>query len=254
MKPPFSNPSGVVTTGASKAPPISRPGNNILIFCKAITSLFAISLTYENSLFFLNVSVHDVSQVGARKSRSFVSSFLLSFERLFLHPPLRSFSPLFRHLFLCLLRVYLCVCLFVYHTICFVPEDTDVILLFANRRDIRRIRIGSDLLAYGEVVTRQIAAVAIDYDYDTGFIYWTDVTLGNIQRALFDDTRTIEVVVGDLKSPEGLAVDWINKKLYWTDAGADVIEVAEFNGRDRMALITTGLKNPRAIVVHPISG
>lgn len=146
------------------------------------------------------------------------------------------------------------ICLFVYHTICFVAEDTDVLLLFANRRDIRRIHVGSDLLAHGELVTSQIAAVAIDYDYDTGFIYWTDVVLGNIQRTLFDGTRKIEVVVRGLKSPEGLAVDWINKKLYWTDAGADVIEVAEFNGRHRMALITTGLGNPRAIVVHPITG
>ena len=136
-----------------------------------------------------------------------------------------------------------------------IRSDTDVILLFANRRDIRRIKLGSELLIHGEVVTGQIAAVAIDYDYDTGFIYWTDVVLGNIQRAVFDDdSRTIEVVVRGLKSPEGLTVDWINKKLYWTDAGSDVIEVAEFNGRHRMTLITTGLGNPRAIVVHPISG
>ena len=152
------------------------------------------------------------------------------------------------------LFVYFCVCLLVYHTICFVPEDTDVILLFANRRDIRRIKLGSELPVYGHLVTGQIATVAIDYDYDTGFIYWTDVASGNIQRALFDDSGTIEVVVRGLTSPEGLAVDWINKKLYWTDAGADVIEVAEFNGRHRMALITTGLVNPRAIVVHPVSG
>ena len=104
------------------------------------------------------------------------------------------------------------------------------------------------------MVERQIAAVAIDYDYDTGFIYWTDIALGNIQRALVNNAENIEVVVRGLKSPEGLAVDWINKKLYWTDAGADLIEVADFNGEHRMALITTGLGNPRAIVVHPLTG
>ena len=104
------------------------------------------------------------------------------------------------------------------------------------------------------MVERQIAAVAIDYDYDTGFMYWTDVVLGNIQRALIDNTGNVEVMVRGLKSPEGLAVDWINKKLYWTDAGAHLIEVAEFDGGRRMALITTGLGNPRAIVVHPITG
>ena len=166
----------------------------------------------------------------------------------------RLFLLSFQHSFLCLFIVCLCTCLFVYHTICFVPEDTDVILLFANRRDIRRIQMGSQLWAYEEVVERQIAAVAIDYDYDTGFMYWTDVVLGNIQRALIDNTGSIEVVVRGLKSPEGLAVDWINKKLYWTDAGTDVIEVAGFTGAHRTALITTGLGNPRGIVVHPITG
>ena len=166
----------------------------------------------------------------------------------------RLFLLSFQHSFLCLFIVCLCTCLFVYYTICFVPEDTDVILLFANRRDIRRIQMGSQLWAYEEVVERQIAAVAIDYDYDTGFMYWTDVVLGNIQRALVDNTGSIEVVVRGLKSPEGLAVDWINKKLYWTDAGTDVIEVAGFTGAHRTALITTGLGNPRGIVVHPIAG
>lgn len=249
-----------------------------------ITFLLAILLPYKNFLVFLNVC-----PVGARKSpllrgrgetffhaarvvsfcvarsfgRLFVRSFVPSLVRFFvrssvfvlLYAP--SFVPLvlaFVSLFIVCLFVYLCICLFVYQMICFVPEDTDVILLFANRRDIRRIKLGSEFPVYGQVVTGQRGAVAIDYDYDTGFIYWTDVTLGNIQRALIDDSRTIEVVVRGLKSPEGLAVDWINKRLYWTDGGADVIEVAEFNGRHRMALITTGLGNPRAIVVHPVSG
>lgn len=166
----------------------------------------------------------------------------------------RLFLLSFQHSFLCLFIVCLCICLFVYHTICFVPEDTDVILLFANRRDIRRIQMGSQLWVYEEVVERQIAAVAIDYDYDTGFMYWTDVVLGNIQRALINKTGSIQVVVRGLKSPEGLAVDWINKKLYWTDAGTDVIEVAGFTGAHKTALITTGLGNPRGIVVHPITG
>lgn len=114
--------------------------------------------------------------------------------------------------------------------------------------------MGLELWVYEEVVERQVAAVAIDYDYDTGFMYWTDVILGNIQRALVDNTGSIEVVVRGLKSPEGLAVDWINKKLYWTDAGTDVIEVAGFTGAHRTALITTGLENPRGIVVHPVTG
>ncbi|KAL9950472.1 hypothetical protein ACROYT_G042970 [Oculina patagonica] len=131
-------------------------------------------------------------------------------------------------------------------------RDKDGFLLFANRRDILRIQLGST--TYTTFIPRQMAAVAIDFDYDTGFIFWTDVAKGNIQRAPVDNSRNIEVVVEGVQSPEGLAVDWINKKLYWTDAGADVIEVADFNGGHRLALITTELTNPRAIVVHPIAG
>lgn len=99
-----------------------------------------------------------------------------------------------------------------------------------------------------------MAAVAIDFDFDTGFIFWTDVVKGNIQRAPVNNGENTEVLIGGLVSPEGLAVDWMNKKLYWTDTGTDEIEVAGFDGGHRMVLIDTGLKNPRAIVVHPSAG
>ena len=135
---------------------------------------------------------------------------------------------------------------------CFL-SDLDGFLLFANRREISRIPLGTT--NYETVIPHQIAAVGTDFDFDTGYIYWTDVYLGNIQRAPVNNSRKIQTTVGGgLDSPEGLAVDWVNKKLYWTDAGADIIGVADFNGDSRMALITTGLRNPRAIVVHPLDG
>ena len=128
----------------------------------------------------------------------------------------------------------------------------DGFLVFANRRDIRRIQL--DSTSHQTVIPRQRAAIAIDFDFDTGFIYWTDVVLGSIQRAPVNNSRNIHTVVRGLSSPEGLAVDWVNKKLYWTDTGVDIIGVADFDGSNRMALITTGLENPRAIVVDPLAG
>ena len=142
--------------------------------------------------------------------------------------------------------------LFIYHTFHFV-SDTPGFLLFANRRDIFRVQL-EPTISHSTVVPRQVAAVAVDFDFDTGFIFWTDVATGNIQRAPVNNGENVEVVVTGVRSPEGLAVDWINKKLYWTDTGTDKIEVASFNGGYRMALITTGLRNPRAIVVHPSAG
>ncbi|XP_078354454.1 low-density lipoprotein receptor-like [Oculina patagonica] len=149
--------------------------------------------------------------------------------------------------------------MFVYHTVCLVL-DTDGFLLYANRRDIRLIHLGS--AQQTTLVKGQKAAVAIDFDYEKRFIFWTDAAKGNIQRVMVTRRRTrllllrkyIKVVAEGVQSPEGLAVDWINKKLYWTDAGAKVIEAADFNGRHRLALITTELTNPRAIIVHPTAG
>ena len=63
------------------------------------------------------------------------------------------------------------------------------------------------------------------------------------------------LVYEDVKSPDGLAYDWINDNLYWTDAGRDRIEVLSmYNGstaRWRRTLISERLDQPRAIVVDP---
>jgi len=69
------------------------------------------------------------------------------------------------------------------------------------------------------------------------------------------------LVCDDIRSPDGLAYDWIHHNLYWTDAGNDRIEVlslrnairslAEDGATWRRTLIDTGLEEPRAIVVDP---
>jgi len=51
---------------------------------------------------------------------------------------------------------------------------------------------------------------------------------------------------------DGLAWDWVNKKLYWTDYCANDIEVYDPSTGYRRVLITTGSSsNPRGIVVDP---
>ncbi|KAJ7378683.1 hypothetical protein OS493_021987 [Desmophyllum pertusum] len=127
-------------------------------------------------------------------------------------------------------------------------------LIFANRQDIRRILFDSS--DYTELVPEQRGAIALDYDFESGYIFWTDVIDEHIKRSnMRENPPKVEVVVKiDLDTPDGIAVDWINKKLYWTDTGTDMIEVADFNGTNRLELITTGLEEPRAIVVHPPLG
>lgn len=40
---------------------------------------------------------------------------------------------------------------------------------------------------------------------------------------------------------DGIAWDWLNKKLYWSDTKNQQIEVMDPNSRDRMQLVGTGL-------------
>lgn len=97
-------------------------------------------------------------------------------------------------------------------------------------------------------------AVALDIDLSEGRIYWTDIVHDNIQRALLGESnnRSLETVIQfNLESPEGIAIDWVGKKLYWTDRLPGKIEVAELDGKNRAVLISEDVYQPRAIVVDP---
>ena len=57
-----------------------------------------------------------------------------------------------------------------------------------------------------------------------------------------------------LKSPEGVAIDWVGKNMYWTDSVLDRIEVSRLDGTNRKMLFDEDLVHPRAIAVDPIRG
>lgn len=125
--------------------------------------------------------------------------------------------------------------------------------------DIRRFSI--DTLTPELVVSAdQTNILFLDFNFDTRHIYWSDRKYDrqdSIRRAPVDNGSDIEVIIEEnLEGPEGLAVDWINKKLYWIDTNstAPEIEVADLDGKNRMSLIQEDLQKPRAIAVHPFLG
>ncbi|KAK3755593.1 hypothetical protein QZH41_017588, partial [Actinostola sp. cb2023] len=126
-------------------------------------------------------------------------------------------------------------------------------LIFANRQDIRQLSLDSS--EFTEIVPKQRAAIALDYDYETRTVYWTDVITESIKSAPMNNGSAQRVLVNDsLHTPDGLSIDWVNRKMYWTDTGTDVIEVADLDGKNRLRLIKSGLDEPRAIVVYPDIG
>jgi SHS2 domain-containing protein len=96
-------------------------------------------------------------------------------------------------------------------------------------------------------------AVAVSYDCHEKFIYWSDISSKIINRIRLDGTN-YTVVLDNVESAEGLAVDWISRNLYYTDSVKHTIEVASLDGSNRKVLINTDLKNPRGIAVDPIDG
>lgn len=101
-------------------------------------------------------------------------------------------------------------------------------------------------------------AAAVDYVFGGGLIYWSDVSEEAIKRTVFNHstgpTGQQVTVVSGLASPDGLACDWLGRKLYWTDSETNRIEVAELDGTLRKVLFWEDLDQPRAIALDPERG
>ncbi|KAM3856102.1 low-density lipoprotein receptor-related protein 4 [Vipera latastei] len=134
-------------------------------------------------------------------------------------------------------------------------QSLDKFLLFARRMDIRRISFDTEDLSDVVIPLADVrSAVALDWDAQGDYVYWTDVSTDSISRAKWNGTGQEIVVESSLESPAGLAVDWVTNKLYWTDAGTDRIEVSNIDGTMRTVLIWENLDRPRDIVVDPVGG
>jgi len=139
------------------------------------------------------------------------------------------------------------------------------LLLYANRKNVCLVDVEAAQTNSTVIVGGLEDAAAVDFLYGTSdspasIIYWTDVSQEAINRVTMATSSSgsslvVEVVVSTgLISPDGLAVDWIGRKLYWTDSGIKRIEVSDLDGRMRKVLFWDLLDQPRAIVLYPQRG
>uniref|UniRef100_A0A4W3J4X2 Low-density lipoprotein receptor-related protein n=1 Tax=Callorhinchus milii TaxID=7868 RepID=A0A4W3J4X2_CALMI len=129
------------------------------------------------------------------------------------------------------------------------------LLLFANRRDVRLVDAGAARPESTVVVNGLEDAAAVDFMYADGMIYWTDVSEEAIKQTRVNLTGNVQnVIISGLVSPDGLACDWLGKKLYWTDSETNRIEVANLDGTFRKVLFWQDLDQPRAIALDPERG
>ena len=129
--------------------------------------------------------------------------------------------------------------------------------MYASRKDIRIFNANSRNESI--IIDDLNDAIAVDFLFAEGIIFWADVNLKKIKRIRVSTGEVGDVISVNLKNSEGLAVDWIARKLYWTD-GRDAewetnrIEVANLDGSYRKVLFWKDLGLPRAIAVDPLLG
>ncbi|XP_039253082.2 low-density lipoprotein receptor-related protein 6-like isoform X1 [Styela clava] len=132
-------------------------------------------------------------------------------------------------------------------------------LLLGNRANIQLLDAANPTDV--ELIVDDIDyTMSCDYIYSDNLIFWIDSAAGQdkIQSTFtnvsFENRIKRNVITTGLVRPDGLACDWISKKLYWTDDETDRIEVNDINGKIRKVLVWDQLDQPRAIAVDPIKG
>ncbi|XP_038049226.1 prolow-density lipoprotein receptor-related protein 1-like [Patiria miniata] len=132
-------------------------------------------------------------------------------------------------------------------------------LIFSNRNQLRRINLHTK--DYNVLVFNLRNTIALDFNYNTSEVYWTDIVDDKIYRGWMDvdshnaGLRNIEEVVSaGLATAEGLAVDWVGSNLYWVESQLDQIEVSKLNGSFRTTVVAGQMANPRAITLDPRVG
>ncbi|KAI8440067.1 hypothetical protein MSG28_001491 [Choristoneura fumiferana] len=77
-----------------------------------------------------------------------------------------------------------------------------------------------------------------------GYLYWSDWGENpSIERAYLDGTQRQIIVKQDLGFPNGITIDFRDRRLYWTDALKDRIDTSDLHGNHRVQLIPEA-KNP----------
>uniref|UniRef100_A0A1B6BXD2 EGF-like domain-containing protein n=1 Tax=Clastoptera arizonana TaxID=38151 RepID=A0A1B6BXD2_9HEMI len=127
-------------------------------------------------------------------------------------------------------------------------------LLYATSKDIRIANVSRPSKVTSIIKDLEEGA-AVDFYYAGSQICWTDHGLEMIQCVTYNGSEVynkVGIVTTALISPDGLACDWLTKKLYWTDGETNRIEVATLDGKHRKVLFWDDIDQPRAIAVVPM--
>nr|XP_046225254.1 LOW QUALITY PROTEIN: low-density lipoprotein receptor-related protein 2 [Oncorhynchus gorbuscha] len=133
-------------------------------------------------------------------------------------------------------------------------------LLYSNLYYIRNLTTDGSQLS---VVLQGLSnVVALDFDHYEKRLYWLDAGMVRIERMRFDGSERETIVDNNVVGAEGIAVDWVGRKLYWVDGYYGSLHVSELDGRFQKKLLsgcvgpnaTYCFVRPRAVAVNPKYG
>ena len=102
------------------------------------------------------------------------------------------------------------------------------------------------------LISNLSSSAAVDFHYELGYMFWSDIYERNIKRSNMDGTNiTVIQVIADCY---GLAVEWNSMQLYWTDWRNRSISVSDLEGNNRRVFNCSISDYPIGIVLDPDEG
>ena len=135
-------------------------------------------------------------------------------------------------------------------------KESDEYLLFTTRTEVRSLSLNprSHTPPF-EKVSGLVNVVAIDFDHNNKELIFTQIK-PNVKIATLSSTKpsltTMENIIDKGINPEGVAYDWVSKKIYWTDSQNSSIYAMNRDGSAIVNIIN--VERPRAIALDPCRG
>ncbi|KAI4873047.1 hypothetical protein NFI96_006125 [Prochilodus magdalenae] len=138
---------------------------------------------------------------------------------------------------------------------CVVSRDD--YLIYTTESTVRSLRLDpEDHSLPFPVVNVARTSIALDYDRLDNRIYFTQSSGPGQSKisyiSLSSPTSPATVVASDLGAPDGIAYDWINKRIYYSDYVNQTISSMAVDGSQRTLI--AHVPRPRAIMLDPCSG
>ncbi|XP_058520574.1 low-density lipoprotein receptor-related protein 2 [Ochotona princeps] len=135
--------------------------------------------------------------------------------------------------------------------------STENFLIFAMGNSLRSLHLDPENHSPPfQEIDVQRTAIAVDYDNINNRFYFTQqVTSGRGQISyisLYSGSQSPTVIASDIGTPDGIAFDWINKRIYYSDYSNQTINSMAEDGSNRTVIAR--VPKPRAIVLDPCRG